>query len=110
MISAFDFAIFVLALTLGTFATRALPFVLFAKKIPHFITYLGKVTPSASMGILLVYCYKDTSLSTLPLNEILASLAVVIMYLCIRIEFIAIALGTGLFMFLTQSQILHRLY
>ena len=105
MISAFDFAIFVLALT-----TRALPFVLFAKKIPHFITYLGKVTPSASMGILLVYCYKDTSLSTLPLNEIFATLAVVIMYLCIRVEFIAIALGTGLFMFLTQSQILYRLY
>lgn len=110
MIAMSDFFLFVLALTLGTFATRALPFALFAKKIPPFIIYLGKVAPSASMGILLVYCYKDISFHTLPLNEILSSLAVIVLYLCIRIEFVAIALGTGLFMFLTQSGILHSLY
>lgn len=110
MIDVVDFVLFVLALSIGTFITRALPFVLFAKKIPNFITYLGKVAPSASMGILLVYCYKDISFSVFPLNEVVASLAVIVVYLCIRIEFVAIALGTGLFMFLTQTQILYHLY
>lgn len=109
MIGVGDFALFVVALTLGTFATRVLPFVLFAKKIPNFIIYLGKVAPSASMGILLVYCYKDVSFYAIPLNEIVATLAVIVLYLCIRIEFLAITLGTALFMFLTQSGILSRL-
>lgn len=108
MISAWDFCLFVVALSLGTFATRALAFVLFAKRIPRIIIYLGRVAPSAGMGILLVYCYKNLSLDTLPLNEIIATLAVVVIYLCVRIEFIAIAFGTALFMFLTQSGILSK--
>ena len=40
---------------------RALPFVLFRKKTPKLVLYMGKVLPFAIMGMLVVYTLKHVS-------------------------------------------------
>ncbi|WP_066389466.1 branched-chain amino acid transporter permease [Helicobacter himalayensis] len=104
---------FILALALGTFATRALPFVLFAKKIPNFVLYLGRLAPPMIIGILLVFCFKDiltlSALPHLPLKEIIASNVVIVLFLLTRFSFLAILCGTGVYMFLTQSKMLETM-
>ncbi|MDQ0201341.1 branched-subunit amino acid transport protein AzlD [Neobacillus ginsengisoli] len=49
---------------LGTMLTRFLPFIVFpsGKPTPNYVQYLGKVLPSAVIGLLVVYCFKDVSL------------------------------------------------
>ena len=49
---------------LGTMLTRFLPFIVFPsnKPTPKYVQYLGKVLPSAVLGLLIVYCFKDVSL------------------------------------------------
>lgn len=56
----------VAAVVLGTILTRALPFLIFPanKPTPKYIRYLGNVLPYAVMGMLLVYCLKDVTLTT----------------------------------------------
>lgn len=100
-------------LALGTFATRALPFVLFSKKIPNFVLYLGRFAPPMIIGILLVFCFKDvltlSMLSHLPLKEIVAGSVVMALFLLTKFSFLAILCGTGVYMFLTQSKLLETM-
>ena len=58
---------------------RFLPFFLFRKKTPAYITYLGKVLPPAIIGMLVVYCLKDVSIFAAPhgLPEAIAAISVV---------------------------------
>lgn len=53
----------IVAVVLGTMATRFLPFLLFPsnRPTPKYVQYLGKVLPSAALGLLVVYCLKDVS-------------------------------------------------
>lgn len=48
----------------GTMITRFLPFILFPanKKTPPLVAFLGKVLPTAVMGMLVVYSLKDTQI------------------------------------------------
>ena len=46
---------------LVTMLTRFLPFLIFRKKTPRIVTYLGTVLPCAIMGMLVVYCMKDVT-------------------------------------------------
>ncbi|WP_375337622.1 branched-chain amino acid transporter permease [Domibacillus sp. PGB-M46] len=39
--------------------TRSLPFILFPAVHPAYVQYLGKVLPSAVLGVLVIYCFKD---------------------------------------------------
>ncbi len=50
-----------------TLALRAWPFLLFPenKKTPDLLQYLGRVLPYAIMGMLVVYCLRDTEFSQL---------------------------------------------
>ena len=59
--------ILILTMMAGTMATRFLPFLLLGDKrqTPPFITYLGKVLPYAIMGMLVVYCLKEVSVTDL---------------------------------------------
>ena len=52
--------------TLGTMATRFLPFMIFNEKrtTPKYITYLGKVLPGAIFSMLIVYCLKNVSVTS----------------------------------------------
>lgn len=48
-----------------TIALRFLPFVVFRDRTPQTVLYLGKVLPCAIMGMLVIYCLKDTAFTSL---------------------------------------------
>lgn len=96
----------VLAVVLGTMATRFLPFLIFpeGKKLPAFISYLGTVLPYAVIGLLVVYCLKDavfTNLHGLP--ELIAIAFIVVLHKWKHNTLLSIAAGTVLYMTLVQN-------
>lgn len=103
----FQILLTVLALAAGTLLTRWLPFLLFPdqKEPPKIVVYLGRVLPAASMGLLVVYCFKNvTWLSgTHGLPELLASAVVVGLHLWKRNVLLSIAGGTAVYMLLVQA-------
>ena len=89
-----------------TFLTRALPFLIFHgdKPLPKLLVYLGRVLSGATMGMLLVYCFRNTAVTTWPfaLPEIIATAVVVGTYLWKKNILISVGLGTALYMVLVQ--------
>lgn len=51
----------VAVIALVTIAIRFAPFVIFRKRTPQTILYLGEVLPYAIMGMLVVYCLKNVT-------------------------------------------------
>ena len=86
--------------------TRFLPFLLFPahKKTPPLVAFLGKVLPSAVMGLLVVYSLKDTALLGLNhgLPELLAVGLTVALQLLLKNLLLTIAGGTIAYMLLVQ--------
>ena len=80
---------------LGTMTTRFLPFLLFPahKKTPPLVAFLGRVLPSAVMGLLVVYSLKDTSIwgPTHGLPEALAVAITVLLQLVLKNLLLSIA-------------------
>lgn len=93
-------------IALCTLLTRALPFWIFpaGKPTPKWVAYLGNVLPYAIIGMLIVYCLKDTSLLSAPhgLPEALGVGAVAGLYLWRKNALLAIGGGTVLYMVLVQ--------
>ncbi|MBQ7936084.1 MAG: branched-chain amino acid transporter permease [Clostridia bacterium] len=91
---------------LGTMITRFLPFLLFpaGKPTPKYIQFLGKALPSAALGLLVVYCFKDVSLlsGSHGLPELIAIGAVTLLHLWKRNLLLSIAAGTLCYMLLVQ--------
>lgn len=91
---------------LGTVATRFLPFLLVpAKKpTPKIIRYLGVMLPSAALGLLVIYSFKDVSIltGTHGIPELIATAVVVGLHLWKRQMLLSIAGGTILYMVLIQ--------
>lgn len=91
---------------LGTMTTRFLPFILFPsnKKTPPLVAFLGKVLPSAVMGLLVVYSLKETHLlgTTHGLPEALAVAFTVALQLVLKNLLLTIAGGTIAYMLLVQ--------
>ena len=89
-----------------TFATRVIPFLVFpkGKEIPKTIQYLGKVLTPAVIGMLVVYCLKDTAVLSAPygIPELISVLAVVLLHVWKRNNLISIGVGTVLYMVLIQ--------
>lgn len=88
-----------------TMLLRFLPFLVFSgKKTPKVITYLGKALPYAMMGMLVVYCLKDMSFSSVNgfVPEIIASAVVIISYIIKKNTLISIISGTVSYMLLVQ--------
>ena len=50
-----------------TILLRFLPFWVFKGKTPAYITYLGKVLPPAIIGMLVIYCLRNTSIQAAPM-------------------------------------------
>ena len=102
----FEMFITIAIVSLGTIATRFLPFIIFpaTKRPSPFIQYLGIILPSAVMGMLVVYALKDTQLLSYPygLLEIIATISVVCIHLWKRHSLISIVAGTLFYMFLIQ--------
>lgn len=91
---------------LATMLTRFLPFFVFpaGKKIPKFVEYLGKVLPAATLGLLVIYCFKDMQFLQSPygIPELIASLIVIILHVWKRNMLLSIAAGTVIYMLLVQ--------
>jgi len=89
-----------------TFLTRVIPFILFPanKKTPKYIVYLGSVLPYAIIGMLIIYCLKQVSISTFPfgLPEFLSIVFVVIIHMWKKNALYSIGGGTILYMLLVQ--------
>jgi branched-subunit amino acid transport protein AzlD len=91
---------------LGTVTTRFLPFLLVSRKkpTPKYIRYLGNMLPSAAMGLLVIYSFKDVSIlsGTHGIPELIATAVVVALHLWKRQMLLSIAGGTVLYMLLLQ--------
>ncbi|MCM3255454.1 branched-chain amino acid transporter permease [Priestia aryabhattai] len=91
---------------LGTMLTRFLPFIIFPsnKPTPKYVQYLGKVLPSAVLGLLIIYCFKDVSLlsGSRGVPEFIGVAVVALLHLWKRKMFLSIAGGTIVYMMLVQ--------
>ena len=87
-----------------TILLRFLPFLVFRKQVPPYISYLGKVLPAAIIGMLVIYCFKDTTLTAQPFGipELIAAACVVGMQVWKRNSLISILTGTVVYMLLVQ--------
>ncbi len=97
-------AALVAAMSIMTILTRFLPFIVFRKNTPRYITYLGKVLPPAIIGMLVIYCLKDVSLLAKPFGipELIAAACVVGLQVWKRNSLISILSGTVVYMVLVQ--------
>ncbi len=98
-------AVLVAVMSLVTILLRFLPFLIFRKQTPAYITYLGKVLPPAIIGMLVVYCLKDITLTAHPhgLPELIAAACVVGLQVWRRNALISILSGTVVYMLLIQT-------
>lgn len=91
---------------LGTMVTRFLPFIIFPdhKEVPDYIAYLGKVLPYAVIGLLVIYCLKDISVTSMPfgLPELIGVGGTVLLHLWKRNTLLSIGGGTFLYMIIVQ--------
>jgi len=91
---------------LVTAALRFLPFLIFGenRKTPAIIAYLGQVLPYAIMGMLVVYCLKDVSVTTAPFGipEAIGCAAVAGLHIWKRSTLLSIGGGTVIYMLLVQ--------
>lgn len=89
-----------------TALTRFLPFLIFRgnRQTPEIIVYLGKVLPCAIIGMLVVYCLKDTTILSAPygIPELLGCAAVAGLHLWKRNTLLSIGGGTAFYMILVQ--------
>lgn len=96
----------ILAVAATTFATRVVPFLIFpkGKEIPPIIQYLGKVLTPAVIGMLVVYCLKNTSILQAPhgIPEAIAVAVTALLHVWKRNNLLSIGCGTILYMVLIQ--------
>ena len=100
-----SFAI-ILVVAITTFATRVIPFLIFpkGKEIPKTVQYLGKVLTPAVIGMLVVYCLRNTNVFSRPygIPELVCVLIVAVLHIWKRNNLLSIGVGTVLYMFLIQ--------
>lgn len=105
-LSPVETLIMIIAIALGTFLTRSLPFILFpeGKEVPAYIHYLGTVLPYAMIGLLVVYCLKEVKFTAMPFGmpEGIAILCTAILYHYKNNTLLSIAGGTVVYMLLVQ--------
>lgn len=98
--------VIILMITLGAQISRWLPFVAFSgkKELPQFVKYLGRVLPPALMGLIVVYCFKNTEIlaGNHGLPELIASLVVIFTYKWKENLLISVGGGTAMYMLLLQ--------
>ena len=97
-------AVLIAAMAVVTMLTRFLPFLLFRKKTPPYIAYLGKVLPAAIIGMLVVYCLRDVNVTEPPfgLVELAAGACVVLLQALKRNSLLSILAGTAVYMVLIR--------
>ena len=65
-------------MSIVTIFLRFLPFVGFRNETPKYVSYLGRVLPSAIIGMLVIYCLKDITPMAHPFGipELIAAVCV----------------------------------
>ncbi|MGI6118718.1 MAG: branched-chain amino acid transporter permease [Bilifractor sp.] len=95
----------------GTVVTRYLPFLLFpeGREVPAYVRYLGRVLGSAVFGILVVYCFRNTDLTTSfalggthGIPELIALVVTIVTFFRKRKMVLSMAAGTAVYMVLLQ--------
>lgn len=96
----------ILVVALTTFGTRVVPFLIFPKgrEIPPVIQYLGRVLTPAVIGLLVVYCLRETQVWQAPygIPEAAAVMVTAALHVWKRNNLLSIGTGTVLYMFLIQ--------
>lgn len=89
---------------LATQITRWAPFLLFRKRTPELIRYLGVVLPAAIWGMLVVYCFRNGPLidGSSGLPELIASAVTLGLQAWRKNMAVSIAGGTFCYMALAQ--------
>ena len=91
----------------GTLLTRFGAFLVFpqGKKAPDFVLFLGKALPTAVMGMLVVYAFKETVVLSYQygIPELIALLVTVGLHLWKRNMLVSIGVGTVVYMILIQA-------
>ena len=99
-------ALIIAVAALVTVALRFLPFLIFGenRKTPPLVAYLGQVLPYAIMGMLVVYCLKDVTLTAAPFGipEAIGCAVVVLLHIWKRNTLLSIGAGTVCYMLLVQ--------
>lgn len=88
-----------------TFLLRIAPFLLFAgREIPQPIQYLGRVLPACVMAVLVVYCLKATSFSSLSawMPQCISVAVVALLHIWKGKTLVSIVGGTACYMILVQ--------
>ena len=97
-------AFLVASMAIVTMLLRSLPFLVFRRKTPKYISYLGSVLPSAIIGMLVIYCLKDITPLASPFGipELIAVVSVASVQVWKRNSLISILVGTVIYMILVQ--------
>ena len=97
-------AALVATMAIVTMLTRFLPFLVFRREPPKYISYLGRVLPSAMIGMLVIYCLKDITPTAYPFGipELIAVACVAGVQVWRRNSLISILTGTVVYMLLVQ--------
>lgn len=98
-------AILIVVMAAVTILLRFLPFLVFRKRTPAYISYLGEVLPAAIIGLLVIYCLKDTVITRALFGapELIAGLSVVGLQVWKRNSLLSILGGTVIYMILIQA-------
>jgi len=98
--------IIIALLALGTAVTRFMPFIFFPKasSAPRYVLYLGKLLPTAAISLLVVYCLKDISFTSVPhgIPEAIAIVVVAALHVWKKNTLLSIGAGTVVYMLLVQ--------
>jgi len=97
-------AVLVAVMSAFTILLRFLPFLVFRKRVPPYVAYLGKVLPPAIIGMLVVYCLRSTAVFSFPygLPELIAVLIVVLLQIWKHRSLLSSLAGTAAYMLLVQ--------
>ena len=95
MIDTAHSAVLVITMSVVTILLRFLPFAVFRKQTPAYISYLGRVLPPAIIGMLVIYCLKDVRINAAPFGapELIAGILVAVLQVWKRKSLLSILAG-----------------
>ena len=100
------YIIAILIMAVVTAALRAIPFLVFGgkRKAPAYITNLSNLLPYAVMAMLVVYCLKNISFTSVNgfVPELISAALVIVLHLWKHNTILSIVAGTVCYMLLVQ--------
>jgi branched-subunit amino acid transport protein AzlD len=104
--TSFQLFLFFGLISLGTIFTRALPFIIFPenKRIPKYIKYLSDILPYTIIGMLVIYCLKDISITSSPyaLPELISIVSIIVLHQWKKNSLLSIGLGSAIYILLLR--------